>query len=78
MDIQMICRIKKYVEIIKSGRVSVPDELAIEHLIRNGCGYLGELEALYNKYCRRREQLVRDVQDPSPQEESRKRFNSDT
>ena len=67
----MHCRIKKYVEIIKSGRVSVPDELAIEHLIRTRCD-LQKLEALYNKYCIRKDQLRRDRKDPSCQEVDRK------
>jgi len=74
----MTCRIKKYVEIIKSGRVSVPDELEIECFIRGGCEDLKKLEALYAKLCKRRDQLRRDVADPSPQEESRKRSKSDT
>ena len=68
----MHCRIKKYVEIIKSGRVSVPDELAIEHLVRNRCDDLQKLEALYNKYCIRKDQLRRDRKDPSCQEVDRK------
>ena len=75
----MTCDPKTFVRRLRKGpKLSVSEELEIEHLIRNGCGYLCELEAVYNKYCRRRDQLVRDVADPSPQEESRKRFNSDT
>ena len=70
----MICRIKKYVEIIKSGRVSVPDELAIEHLVRNRCDDLRKLEALYNKYCTKKDQLRRDRKDPSCQEVDMKAY----
>ena len=64
----MTCHIKKYVEIIKSGRVSVPDELEIEHLVRNRCDDLRKLEALYNKYCTIKDQLRKDQNDPTIQE----------
>ena len=69
----MLCDLSTYVNPLKRGeRISVADELAIEHLIRNRCDNLKELEALYNKYCVKKDQGMRDSADPTVQEEDRK------
>jgi len=69
----MTCDLYIYVNPLKRGeRISVANELAIEHLIRNRCDILKELEVLYNKYCVRKDQMKRDAADPTVQEEDKK------
>ena len=48
----MICDVSIFLERLKKGdRISVADEMTIEHLIRNRCDPAKELEAVYNQYC---------------------------
>jgi len=68
----MICDPAIFVERLKSGdRISVADELTIEHIIRNRCEDMQELESEYNKYCIRKDQRSKDSKDPSSQEVDR-------
>ena len=71
--------LKRYIDLLTGeGRVSVPDELDIEYLIRSGCEDLLKLEALYEKYRRKRDQLRRDRNAPTTQEQNKKRSKIDT
>ena len=48
----MICDVSIFLERLKKGdRISVADEMTIEHLIRSRCDPLKGLEAAYNQYC---------------------------
>ena len=70
----MTCDIEKCLEYRKSGgRFSVSDNLDVEYIIRSGCPILKELEDAYNKYCITQDQLRKDRDDPTIQEQSKKK-----
>ena len=71
----MICDALTFIERIRveGAKLSEATKLQIEFLIRNGCKHLNNLEKDYNTFLIKEDQRRRAINDPSRNEEDRKR-----